>query len=74
MSDVRQQPNEQIHTLNTRITTLFNNCRFQVHQTTETIKTMLLQYTIKFHEARDWIRLKTQQHLHINHFSITVNY
>ena len=31
MSDVRQQPNEQIHTLNTRITTLVNNCKFQDH-------------------------------------------
>ena len=29
MSDVQQQPNEQIHALNTRITTLVNNCRFQ---------------------------------------------
>ena len=29
MSDVQQQPNEQIHALNTRITTPVNNCRFQ---------------------------------------------
>ena len=29
MSNIRQQPNEQIHTLNTRITMLLNNCRFQ---------------------------------------------
>ena len=58
MSDIRQQPNEKIHTLNTRITTLVNNCRFQDHQTTETIEIMLLQHAIKFHEARDWIRLQ----------------
>ena len=37
MSDIRQQPNEQIHTLNTRITMLVNNCRFQDHQITEKI-------------------------------------
>ena len=55
MSDFRQQPNAQIHTLNTRITTLVNNCKFQDHQTTETIKIMLLQHAVKFHEARDWI-------------------
>ena len=55
MSDIRQQPNKQIHTLNTRITTLVNNCRFQDHQTTEKIKIMLLKHAIKFHEARDWI-------------------
>ena len=55
MSDIRQQPNEKIYTLNTRITTLVNNCRFQDQQTTETIKIMLLQHAIKFHKARDWI-------------------
>ena len=38
MSDFRQQPEEQIHALNTRITTLVNNCAFQDHQTKETIK------------------------------------
>ena len=32
MSDVQQQPNEQIDALNTRITTLVNNCR--IHQLT----------------------------------------
>ena len=58
MSNIRQQSNEQVHTLNTRITTLVSNCRFQDHQTTETIKIMLLQHAIKFHEARDWIRLQ----------------
>ena len=63
MSDVRQQPNEQIHTLNTRITMLVNNCRFQDCQTTEKIKIMLLQHAIKFHEARDWIRLQDQSTL-----------
>ena len=46
MSDVRQQPNEQIHALNKRIKTLVNNCRFQDPQTTETIKIMLLQYAV----------------------------
>ena len=42
MSNVRQQPNEQEHALNTRITTLVNNCRFEVQQTTETIKIMFI--------------------------------
>ena len=46
MSDVCQQPNEQIHALNTRITTLVNNCRFQDQQTTETIMIMLLQHAV----------------------------
>ena len=63
MSDFRQQPNEQIHALNTRITTLINTCKFQDHQTTETIEIMLLQHTVKFHEARDWIQLQNQSQL-----------
>ena len=58
MSDIRQKPDEQIHALNTRITTLVNNCRFQNQQTTETIKIMLLQHTIRYHEACNWIWLQ----------------
>ena len=42
MGDVRQQPNEKIHTLNAQSTMLVNNCRFQDHQTTEMIKVMFL--------------------------------
>ena len=56
LSDLRQQPNEQVHTLSTRIINLVNNCNFQDQQTTETIKIMLLQHAIRYHEARDWIR------------------
>ena len=63
MSDVQQQPNEQIHALNTRITTLVNNCRFQDQNTTNTIKLMLLQHVVRFHEARDWIHLQDQSQL-----------
>ena len=63
MSDFCQQANEQIHALNTRITTLVNNCGFQDHQTKETIKLMLLQHAVKFHDARDWIRHQDQGQL-----------
>ena len=58
LSDLRQQPDEQVHTLSTRIINLVNNCNFQDQQTTETIKIMLLQHAIRYHEARDWIRLQ----------------
>ena len=58
MSDIRQQPDEQVHTLNTMITNLVNSCRFENTLTTETIKITLLQHTIKYHEACDWIRLQ----------------
>ena len=56
LSNLRQQPDEQVHTLSTRIINLVNNCNFQDQQTTETIKIMLLQHAIRYHEARDWIR------------------
>ena len=63
MSDVQQQPNEQIHALHTRITTLVNNCRFQDQKAIDTIKLMLLQHAARFHEARDWIHLQDQNQL-----------
>ena len=56
LSDIRQQPDEQVHTLSNRIITLVNNCSFQDQQTTETIKIMLLQHAIRYHKAHDWIR------------------
>ena len=58
LSDIRQQPEEQVHTLSNRIINLINNCNFQDQQTAETLKIMLLQHTIKYHEARNWIRLQ----------------
>ena len=47
LSNIRQQPEEQVHTLNNRIITLVNNYSFQDPQTTETIKIMLLQHAIR---------------------------
>ena len=63
LSDIRQQPGEQVHALNNRITTLVNKCHFQDQKTTETIKIMLLQHAIKYHEAHDWIRLQNPAEL-----------
>ena len=58
MSDLRQQPDEQVHALNTRITNLVNKCSFQDPQNAETIKIMLLQHAIRYHEAHKWICLQ----------------
>ena len=55
MSNIRQEPQEQVHALNTRITILVTKCKFTDQQTTETMKIMLLQHAIRYHEARDWI-------------------
>ena len=60
LSDFRQEPNEGIHSLSNRITNLINNCKFTDSNTKETIKLMLLAHAIKYHEARDWIRLQNQ--------------
>ena len=58
LSNIRQCPEEQVHALNNRIIILVNNCSFQDPQTTETIKIMLLQHAIRYHEACNWIRLQ----------------
>ena len=58
LSNIRQQLEEQVHALNNRIRTLINNCSFQDPHTTETIKIMLLQHSIRYHETCKWIRLQ----------------
>ena len=62
-SDVRQEEQEGIHTLNNRITKLVNNCTFTDNSTNETIKIMILAHAMKFHKARDCIRLQYQSTL-----------
>ena len=42
---------------------LINNCKFTDSNTKETLKIMLLVLAIKYHEARDWIRLHNQSTL-----------
>ena len=63
LSDFRQEPNKGIHSLSNRITNLINNCKFTDSNTKETLKLMLLAHAIKYHEARDWIRLQNQSTL-----------
>ena len=63
LSDFRQEPNEGIHSLSNRITNLIINCKFTDSNIKETLKLMLLVHAIKYHEARDWIRLQNQSTL-----------
>ena len=63
LSNVRQESQKGIHSLNNRITTLINNCKFTNTSTKETLKLMLLAHAIKYHEAREWIRLQDQTRL-----------
>ena len=40
------------------LNTLINKCKFTSEETKETIKVMLLQHTVKYHEVTDWICLQ----------------
>ena len=60
LSDFTQEHQEGIHSLNNRITQLINNCKFNDSSTKDTLKLMLLAHAVKYHEARDWVRLQDQ--------------
>ena len=63
LSDFRQEHQEGIHSLNNRITQLINNCKFTDSTTKDTLKLMLLAQAVKYHKARDWVRLQDQSKL-----------
>ena len=63
MSDLWQLPDEGIHALVQCICDLITKSKFGNAQTIETIKIMILQHAVKYHEARDWIRLQDQSQL-----------
>ena len=63
MLDLHQLPDEGIHALSQCICDLITKSKFGNAQTIETIKIMVLQHAVKYHEARDWIRLQDQSQL-----------
>ena len=63
VSDLWQQPGEGIHVLDHCISDLVIKSKFMHAPTTEMLKTMVLQHTVKYHEARDWIRHQDQSQL-----------
>ena len=63
MSDLQQFPDEGIHVLFQHIYDLITKSKFGNAQTVETIKLMVLQHAVKYHGARDWIRLQDQSQL-----------
>ena len=63
MLDLQQQPDEGIHVLSQCIGDLITKSKFGNAQTTEAFKCVVLQYAVKYHEVRDWIRQQDQSQL-----------
>ena len=63
ISDTRQQPGEGIHVSSQHISNLITKCRFPHPKTQEMLKIMVLQHTVWYHEARDWISQQDQSQL-----------
>ena len=63
VSDLWQQPGEGIHALSQCICDLITKSKFMHGPTIEMLKIMVLHYTVRYHEARDWIRHQDQSQL-----------
>ena len=63
LSGVHQQPDEGINSLSIRITALINQLKFPHDKTKETLKIMVLQHTVRYLEAHNWIQLQDQSQL-----------
>ena len=61
--DLQQQSDEGIHVLSQRIGDLISKSKFGNAQTSEAFKLVVLQHTVRYHEARDWIRQQDQSQL-----------
>ena len=61
--DVWQHPDKGIHALSTRIISLVNSCMFPHKEMMETLKIMVLQQIVRYHEAHDLILQQDQQQL-----------
>ena len=63
LSYLCQLPDEGNHSLSTQINILVGKCKLTLEDTKYTIKIMLLQHAVNYHEARDWIHLQDQRTL-----------
>ena len=62
-SDLCQLPEEGVHALSNRICATIAKCQFPSQEVKDIMKLMVLQHAVKYHEARDWIRLQDQSTL-----------
>ena len=58
-----KRPDEGIHALNTRITSLVNQCKFPNTNTMDMLKFMVLKHAVCYHKAWDWIHQQDQSQL-----------
>ena len=63
LADICQFQSECIHSLSTRINTLFGKCKFPTVEIKETIKVMALHHVVKYHKTRDCIHSQDQSTL-----------
>ena len=63
LTDLQQLPDKGIHTLSNCIITLVGNFRFLLQEIKELMKLLVLQHTVKYHEACNWIWLQDQDAL-----------
>ena len=63
LTDLRQLPNEGIHALSTCINTIIGKCNLPSQEIKDFLKLMVLQHSVKYHEAQDWIHLQDQSTL-----------
>ena len=59
-SDLCQLPEEGVHALANRICATIAKCQFPSQEVKDIMKLTVLQHAVKYHEARDWIRLQDQ--------------
>ena len=60
LSDFCQLPEEGVHALGNRICTIIAKCQISSQEIKDFMKLITLQHAVKYHEARDWIRLQDQ--------------
>ena len=51
LSDLQRLPEKGVHALSNRIRTIITNHQFPTEEVKEVMKIMVLQHTIKYHEA-----------------------
>ena len=66
VSDVNLKLDEPIQSLSKHILQLTNNCNFRNSNTKDTLKIIIQEHAVKYHEARDWVQQQDKSMLAYN--------